>query len=136
MKTFLVAIQNNLKLKKEMNSLNKENKERLLIYNKILQIKPNLEFKFYDKLTKNYLKIINNFVEILNMIEKEIRNIQVILCENKTVHQLVANLFTNEEELNGDGDKKQMLYLELVNINQKINLYNTMYFIMLYKILV
>jgi len=119
-----------------MNSLNKENKERLLIYNKILQIKPNLEFKFYDKLTKNYLKIINNFVEILNMIEKEIRNIQVILCENKTVHQLVANLFTNEEELNGDGDKKQMLYLELVNINQKINLYNTMYFIMLYKILV
>ena len=119
-----------------MDSLNKENKERLLIYNKILQIKPNLEFKFYDKLTKNYFKIINNFVEILNMIEKEIRNIQIVLCENKTVHQLVGNLFTNEVELNADDEKKQMLYLELVNINEKINLYNTMYFDLLYKILV
>jgi hypothetical protein len=124
-----------LKLKKEMNSLNKENKERLLIYNKILQVKPNLEFKFYEKLTKNYFKIINNFVEILNMIEKEIRNIQVILSENKTVHQLVVNLFTNEVESNTDDNVKQILYLELVNINEKINLYNTMYCILLFKIL-
>ncbi len=118
-----------------MNSLNKENKERLLIYNKILQVKPNLEFKFYEKLTKNYFKIINNFVEILNMIEKEIRNIQVILSENKTVHQLVVNLFTNEVESNTDDNVKQILYLELVNINEKINLYNTMYCILLFKIL-
>lgn len=123
-KTFLIAIKNNVRLKKEMSTIENESKERLIIFNKILQIKPDLEFKFFDKLIKNFSKIMKNFAEIITMIDKELKSIDEIFSKNATIHILIKNLFSDNVEKDTLNNIIQGIYIELLNVNVKIKIYN------------